>query len=226
MKTTLQFIFLAILFLPNSSCLNKDPLFDGDCTSDCIIFLGKVTDPNNEPVPSEISIHHRGGGLFAIERLLGELDTDENGDFSFSFDGTNYKTAEGHFTISAHKEGYISDVYEGKSFFYNIDSTGFDVPNIANISLNPQANLELDITVDSPPEISAFNYSISYLNRNQGYYIADDSLLVSQSHNRIVGGDQSVALEYSYKKMGTTYSFEESIYIEAGETKKMGIVVE
>jgi len=225
MKTIFQFLLLALLFLPNSSCLNKDPIFDGNCSSGCIVFLGTVTDPNGDPVPSEILIN-KSGSFFGFEQLLGELETDSDGRFDFRFDGSEYKTGGDIFTVSAHRGGYISDDHEGKVSFFNIDSTNFDLPTIANITLSPSATIKLGVTVDMPGIISQFRYSLSYLNRANGYAISDDSLKVNQDFSHTVGGDQAVMLKYSYKRLDDPLNFEESIFIEGGEEKEVEIHVE
>lgn len=226
MKTALQLLFLALLFLPNSSCLNKDPLFEGDCTSGCIVFLGSVTDPNGEAVESEIEINYRETGIFSFERLIGETETDKDGNFAFSFDGTNYKIDEGTFKVSAHKGGYISDDREGLVSFSNIDSTRFDLPNIANVAISPISRIELDVKVDSPSEITSFIYRFSYLNRSIFVSVPDGTLSNSQNYDQIVGGNQTVLFRYSYKKLGTLLEFEESFYMEGGQTKKVEIEID
>ncbi len=229
MKTTLQFIFLALLFLPNSSCLNKDPLFDGNCTSDCLIFIGTVRGPKGETISgAEITIKHSEGGLFLpTRRLLGELETDVDGRFDFRFDGTDYKINDGFFTVNAYKAGYLGKKDEGGIPFFNIDSTNFDSPNFLNITLTPESKIDLTLNVSLPYNITDLSYSFRYsTNTYTGNIIHNDSLSVTQSYVHTVGGDQTVLLKYNYKRLDTPLEFEESIYIEGGERKKIELHIE
>ncbi len=224
MKTTLQFLFLGLLFLSISSCYNKDQGFDENCISNCIIFSGSVTDPKGEPLSAEIEISHTSGGYIAVERLIGKTETDLNGNFDYRIDGTNYEVNYDDFTVRAFKEGYLTQDREGTLTLPNIDSSNFDIPNIANIVLSPKSTLEIEMNIDSPSNITSIIYSPKYLNSGSSYGIFVDSLPKTYSHT--VGGDQLVFVEYSYRKSGTKLEFTESVYIEGGETKKVEINIE
>ncbi|MEM6261550.1 MAG: hypothetical protein AAGI38_03505 [Bacteroidota bacterium] len=169
MKATIKLfatVFMACSLLAWPGCIDRDPLFDGDsCMEDCIVFEGFVTDPNNNvPVPSEITIEHiTSQSIIPRLQTIGKFDTDANGYFEFSFDGTNYADGAGYFEISAVQEGYLTTENDGRTVTSIVDSTFFDSPINANIELRPEAALEVRLSIADPASLSGwFTYQYKY----------------------------------------------------------------
>ena len=219
MKTTSKILITVFLLFCLISCENDESIFDGNsCSSNCIIFNGIITDPNNEiPVECDIIIEHTDNSFLPNLTRIGETTTDTSGFFQFSFDGTNYSTDDGYFTVKAVKNGYLTNDIDGKVNFYTINSSQFDTPINADIFLRPEATLQFSITMASSSSISDFNYSYKYANTEYQNSIPNENLTQSILREHSVGGDQEVSVHYQYKNNSQQIEVNDSILILAGE---------
>ncbi|MBI1223758.1 MAG: hypothetical protein GC192_00860 [Bacteroidetes bacterium] len=228
MKNIAIFSTLFLISLIVIRC-TKDPMFNGKCVSGCIIFQGQVFDPNNNVgVKSKIKIKHLvDNQLFISSDLIGELDTDEEGEFRFSFDGTEYKTSNGLFEFSAYKNGYLTDRknYDGIFIIPRVDSTAFDVPFLVNIDLKPKATLNIDFNINNNYPISNFIFSYDYGNIPVSYYF-NNSLPIDTTYIIDVGGDGYTYINYQYKKNSIDKVVHDSIFIKAGESVVYNVTIE
>jgi len=218
---TLSKSFIAVFIIVLcSACLNDEPLFDGQsCISDCIVFTGKVTDPNNDiPISTKLKITFTNGGLvFRRTENIGVTSSNELGEYSFSFPGENYKVDNGYFIIKAEKAGYLVTEYDGRAVIYSVDSTNFDLPFVNDILLRPAAELQVSLKIDNVDLITDFVYSINYGGPKYGYRIPDEFLVQDTFYLYDVGGDQKTEVVYSYKKENQEIKVVDSIFINAGE---------
>jgi hypothetical protein len=221
-------IFGYLLLFYTFGCYSDTPLFDGkSCDSDCIIFQGQVFDPNNNvPVTAEVTIIHKTGNKFSIPNTIGKINSDENGDFIFKFDGTNYREDVGYFIVKAEKEGFLSNNIDGRKVFYTIDESDFDQPINADISLIPEATLEVSVHVEKKSLDSRFEFSFRYANTTYLHPFSSNQLPLDTVWVFEVGGDQIVEINSIYRMNNMVEETDHSKFVKAGETEKLVVRIE
>jgi hypothetical protein len=140
--------FLSVLILL-VGC-DKPGINGGKCSGNCYVLTGKVVDtPSNAGLKGvELKFYHRtsGGWIFDPTTYLGRTSTNADGEYTFQFDGTNYKKGTGYFLLEPIKSGYFytspsSD--EVKKFY--LDSSNFNIPVDQRIRLFRKATMQVRI---------------------------------------------------------------------------------
>jgi hypothetical protein len=212
-------------FFLYSSC-EKAPILE-ECTGiDCIIFEGQVYDSNNnifiQDAFVEVEFDESSAALFSDDRTtVGRTYSDENGFFRFSIPGEDYKVDNGYFIIIVRKDNY----YTRYKYFYQVDSTNFDIPISADVEIKTKAELELSIKTSSG--IENFNYFLPNDTYTKTLYVwLRDSTNIDLTNVYKVPGDQFVKIDYEYEKDGNDYTASDSVFIAGGEKGSMEIVIE
>lgn len=212
-----------------TSCFNlpDKPAFSGNsCTENCIIFKGKVWDPNNErPVDALVTITHTSEGWFNTKQTIGKFHPEDDGSFAFRFEGSDFKHDYGYFELRAAKEGYMTNQVDGRILLFDIDSTDFDFPTTTDILLLPKANLQVYFSTASANQISSFSYSYQYSHNRYRVVVPwegrqRDTVILN------VAGDQEVDFAYEYTIDGKNKQEEKSIYIDAGTKETLWLVLD
>ena len=219
-------LFMACFFIFFHSSCEKAPILE-ECTGvDCIIFEGQVQDKNNSTFIKdafvEIEFDESSASLFSDDRTtVGRTYSDESGFFRFSIPGEDYKLDNGYFIIIVRKDNY----YTRYKYFYQVDSTNFDIPISADVEIKTKAELELSIKTSSG--IENFNYFLpnnTYTKTLYGWL--RDSTNIDVSNLYEVPGDQFVKIDYEYEKDGKEYTASDSVFIAGGEQGKLEVVLE
>lgn len=138
----LTFIFLL------TACRKTRPEFDGiNCSGSCYILTGKVVDtPSNSAIQGvELKFYYRMPGYFIMgnpNKYLGKTTTNSNGEYTFQFDGSKYKSGEGYYRLQAFKRDFffLPEAQNDVAIF-SLDSTQFNIPFQQDIVLFRPAKL-------------------------------------------------------------------------------------
>jgi hypothetical protein len=169
MKTllTITTFFVTMLFV--CSCRKKDPLFDGvTCSGNCYILTGKLIDSaaNTGIARGEIKFYldETTGPFSSQKRFLGRATTDENGNYSFKFDGNRLKNAKGYY----YAEAFSGNMFgENQSFpnrvatFY-LDTSIYNLPFIQNFALFHPATVKVRVIASTVTNFQFLTVSYNY----------------------------------------------------------------
>jgi hypothetical protein len=152
-QLTFAFFIVALFFI---SCRkDKRPQFDGiNCTGNCFILTGTLKDSaanigiNNGEVRfwfNDIS------GTFSTKKTyLGKTVTDANGNYSFTFNGTEFSKKMGYYHAEAYKDNMFADlIYTNRVETFDLDSTRYNIPFVQNFLLFSPATLKVRVVATS-----------------------------------------------------------------------------
>lgn len=219
----LLYIFLAFLFFGVDCNKNKQDVSIANCTNNCTIIQGKVTDAisGNPLKNAAISIVWKSFGFpFGSTTDIGTVQTDDYGKYiiKFNYSKDNLSGVNDHYEITANKDGYIYDKNSQHSIqnIYQSDSLKADVPFQLNFSMFPSATLSL--TTKRINNIKLDYYSIDYSFTN--YKISrfyGDTALNDGTYTLNVCGNKYTVFNVSKKQNGITSSFSDSVFCKSGQ---------
>lgn len=204
------------MFLVNS-CRKNKPLFDGiNCTNNCYILSGRLLDSavNSGIANAEIKFYFTDitGTIIKKTSFLGKTLTDNNGNYTFKFDGTNYKNPYGYFYVEAYKGNLFHDPFYGNRVStFDLDSTLFNAPFIQNFSLFRPAYIKIRVT--------ATLSTIQSLTLSYHYGVIGNGI--------VLNGGRSIDTTLTYKTAGDIRTFIQADISSVGflNSKKDTIIV-
>jgi len=221
----LLYIFLAFLFFGVDCNKNKQDVSIANCTNNCTIIQGTVTDAifGNSLKDISISIIWKNpswGFPVGTTKDIGSTTTDDKGNYQvkFNFNAEDFSGVKAHYEITANKDGYIYDINSQHSIqnIYQSDSLKADVPFQLNFSMFPSATLSL--TTKRINNIKLDYYSIDYSFTN--YKISrfyGDTALNDGTYTLNVCGNKYTVFYVSKKQNGITTSFSDSVFCKSGQ---------
>lgn len=216
MKKVILFLISSIVF---QNC--TEPAFDGqNCLVNCITFSGTIKEARTQKgVPNaEVKLIYKQLSGFVLQPILCTTKTDERGNFSLTFDGTNFKVFSGYMEIQVKKEGFLTGEIEGKDIFSDIDSTKFGTVIPVNIGIYPSANLKIRLRIASQDVNKFIDIEHKYAHTRYGFY-SKPQIPIDTVMNIKTAGNQFVIIQSRVSASNRVISNKiDSIFIKAGET--------
>ncbi len=176
MKIVRLFLLVVVpfLFMRMSSC--DKPVFDGEnCTGDCFILKGKVTDSASSlGLPGvQLKLYYRQSGyvLLGGTQLLVNSHTDQNGNYSMVFDATRYDLQRGYLIMDATHPSYFLTPY-GNAVSHDLAFTSADINRQKQLdfSMFYPGTVKLKVKTDSS-DFNYLNVTYEYGKGGYGFYL-------------------------------------------------------
>ncbi len=220
-------IIIATLFIFISCKKDKidKPIFDGvNCSGNCFILRGSVTDtPSNQRL-SNVEVRFYLGqvtnGQFPPppdKLYLGKTLTNNNGEYEFKFDGTNFKYGSPLYYIEASKTGYIFGPRpeQQKIKLFYLDSSNFNNPLVQNFNLFRPTTLRVRFRATNITNFNFIAFGYSYGGGLGGGINIDGRRQIDTTVNFITGNNVQTFIGYGAYGNGVTIERRDTLIINS-----------
>ena len=201
------------------------PIFDGvNCSGNCFILRGAVTDtPTNQRL-SNVEVRFYLGqvtyGQFPRppEKLyLGKTITNNNGEYEFKFDGTNFKFGSQLYYIEGSKTDYIfgSRPEQQKIRMFYLDSSNFNNPIVLNFNLFRSTTLRVRFRATNITNFNFIAFGYSYGGGLGGGIDIEGRRQIDTTVNFITGNNIQTFIGYGAYGNGVTIERRDTLLINS-----------
>lgn len=221
------FFLLTLLMMNSRSC--DDPLFDGkSCTNDCYVVQGRVTDAATaQGIPNvDLKFYYNTGkySLFGNRRLLVKAKTNQIGVYYITFDGADYKKADGRFSLHAEHPTYFISALDKSTSVASLypDSMTLDEPVPLNFVMFWPGYIKLRISAGSTTAATGLSFKASHGKPGVGYGFTIKPNLDTTVIIKTASGVQTNIHWYTYPQ-ATKVEKKDSVTVARDATLEYGI---
>lgn len=176
MKTLLVISSLIMtIFIFNSCRKNNSALFDGiNCTGNCFILTGKLTDSATNAAISggEIKFYFKDtrGTFSSKTNFLGKAVTDIMGNYKFKFDGSKFYNIKGYYYAEAFSGNMFGGdlMYPNRVATFDLDTSFYNQPFIQNFPLFRPATVKVRVIASNVTNFQYLTVDYNYGKVGQG----------------------------------------------------------
>lgn len=217
MKKVILCLIVSTIF---SSCTK--PVFEGkNCLVNCLTFSGVIREgkTNKGVADVEVKIFYIKLNSFLSAPVLCATKTDAQGNFSLTFDGSDFKFfTNGYLEVEAKKSGFLTGETDGATVFNDIDSTKFGTVIPVNIGIYPAANLKIRLKIAYQDASRSIGIEHRYAHTRYGFY-EKPQIPIDTVMSILTAGNQFVIIQSRVLARNSIISTKtDSVFIKAGET--------
>ena len=170
MKSLLSIVtFIMTMLLVNSCRKNNVALFDGvTCTGSCYILAGKLIDSatTGAIAHGELKFYFEDiRGTFSSKKIyLGKATTDMNGNYTFRFNGSQFKNIMGYYYIEAFSGNMFGGdlTYPNRVTTFDLDTSFYNLQFIQNLPLFRPATVKVRVVASAVTNFQFLTVDYSY----------------------------------------------------------------
>jgi hypothetical protein len=198
------------------------PVFEGkNCLVNCITFSGVIREGKTKTGVADVEVKVLYRKLYSIvlTPVLCTTKTDAQGNFSLTFDGSDFKSfTNGYLELEAKKNGFLTGEADGTTIFDNIDSTKFGTVIPVDIGIYPSANLKIRLKIAYQDANRSIAIEHKYAHTRYGFY-NKPQVPIDTVMNIQTAGNQFVIIQSRVSAPNSIISTKtDSVFIKAGET--------